>query len=164
MPGFKPELELVAFFVAACVSAGWVALVHWRISRQPAVLWRAVVLSSGGLILIWVLIMTLFLPELNYSKSYTSVAHQISIHLPPDSKCINSNVGPAQRATFGYYGRLPFAEVGQKQCDLYLLQDSTRVTDKKERLPKHAAGWVKLWEGRRPTDDVERFRLYQRVR
>ena len=164
LPGFKPELELVAFFVAACVSAGWVALVHWRISRQPAVLWRAVVLSSGGLILIWVLIMTLFLPELNYSKSYTSVAHQISIHLPPDSKCINSNVGPAQRATFGYYGRLPFAEVGQKQCDLYLLQDSTRVTDKKERLPKHAAGWVKLWEGRRPTDDVERFRLYQRVR
>ncbi len=63
VPGFKPELELVAFFVAASASAGWVALVHWRISRQPAVLWRAVVLSSGGLILIWVLIMTLFLPR-----------------------------------------------------------------------------------------------------
>jgi hypothetical protein len=33
---------------------GWFVLVHWRISRQPAVLWRAVVLSSGGLILIWI--------------------------------------------------------------------------------------------------------------
>ena len=44
LPGFKPELGLAAFFVAAAATAGWVALVHWRISRQPAVLWRAVVL------------------------------------------------------------------------------------------------------------------------
>ena len=35
----------------------------------------------------------------------------------------------------------------------------------KEQLPEHhGADWIKLWEGRRPTDDVERFRLYQRVR
>src|SRR5206468_1448734 len=67
VPGFKPEFGLVAFLVAAATTVGWIVLVHWRLSRQPSVLWRAVVLSSGGLILLWVLLMTLFLPDLNYS-------------------------------------------------------------------------------------------------
>ena len=165
LPGFKPELGLAAFFVAAAATAGWVALVHWRISRQPAVLWRAVVLSSGGLILIWVLIMTLFLPELNYSKSYASVAHQISVNLPQGNACINTNVGAAQRASFAYYGRLPFAGVDNQRCDLLLLQDSSRRRDGKDQLQEqHGTDWIKLWEGRRATDDAERFRLYQRVK
>ncbi|MFZ4875014.1 ArnT family glycosyltransferase [Janthinobacterium sp. Mn2066] len=165
VPGFKPELDVIAFFVAAGATAGWVALVHWRISRQPAVLWRAVVLSSGGLILIWVLMMTLFLPELNYSKSYAGVAHQISVSLPPGNACISTNVGAAQRASFAYYGRLPFATVGQRHCELLLLQDSVKLHDSKENLPDHDdAAWVKLWEGRRITDDAERFRLYQRIK
>ena len=165
LPGFKPELGLAAFFVAAAATAGWVALVHWRISRQPAVLWRAVVLSSGGLILIWVLIMTLFLPELNYSKSYASVAHQISVNLPQGNACINTNVGAAQRASFAYYGRLPFAGVDNQRCDLLLLQDSSRKRDGSNQLQEqHGTDWIKLWEGRRATDDVERFRLYQRVK
>ncbi|KAB8043802.1 ArnT family glycosyltransferase [Janthinobacterium aquaticum] len=164
LPGFKPELGLVAFFVAAIATAGWITLVHWRISRQPAVLWRAVVLSSGGLILLWVLIMTLFLPELNYSKSYASVAQQISINLPAGNGCINTNVGAAQRASFAYYGHLPFAGVEKQGCDLLLLQDNVKVRDSRESLPEHTGtDWVKLWEGRRITDDAERFRLYQRV-
>ncbi|CDG81251.1 ArnT family glycosyltransferase [Janthinobacterium agaricidamnosum] len=164
VPGMTPELDLVSFFVAAGVTAGWIALVHWRISRQPAVLWRAVVLSSGGLILIWVLLMTLFLPELNYSKSYAIVASQIANKLPPGDNCINTNVGPAQRASFVYYGHLPFSGVRHQHCKLLLLQDSTDMRDGKELLPGHQGKeWIKLWEGRRPSDDVERFQLFQRA-
>ncbi|MET3132624.1 4-amino-4-deoxy-L-arabinose transferase-like glycosyltransferase [Oxalobacteraceae bacterium GrIS 1.11] len=164
LPGFKPELDLLAFFVAACATAGWIALVHWRISRQPAVLWRAVVLSSGGLILIWVLIMTLFLPELNYSKSYASVALQIAGKLPPSLDCLETNVGPAQRASFAYYGHLPFTGVEGGRCGALLLQDSPAVRDEDELLPEHRGRhWVKLWEGRRPSDAGERFRLYRRA-
>ncbi|HAT33831.1 MAG TPA: glycosyltransferase [Janthinobacterium sp.] len=164
VPGFKPELDLLTFFVAACATAGWIALVHWRISRQPAVLWRAVVLSSGGLILIWVLSMTLFLPELNYSKSYASVAVQIEARLPPGTACLETNVGPAQRASFAYYGRLPFTGVEGGRCNVLLLQDSPSVNDNKE-IPPQMRGkqWLKLWEGRRPSDAGERFRLYRRA-
>ncbi|MFM9434073.1 4-amino-4-deoxy-L-arabinose transferase-like glycosyltransferase [Janthinobacterium sp. CG_23.3] len=164
VPGFTPELELVAFFVAASATAGWIALVHWRISRQPAVLWRAVVLSSGGLILLWVLIMTLFLPELNYSKSYASVARQIAQKLPPAPNCIDTNVGPAQRASFAYYAHLPFAGMQGGHCDVLLLQDSTKLRDDKEIAPQfRGKQWVKVWEGRRPSDNSERFRLYHRA-
>ncbi len=164
VPGYAPKLNLAAFMVAACASAGWIALVHWRVSRQPAVLWRAVVLSSGGLILIWVLLMTLFLPELNYSKSYASVAQQIAQKLPANVRCIMSNVGPAQRASFAYFGHLPFAAVDSGQCDTLLLQDRAKLRDD-ANLQRHYGNseWELLWEGRRPSDRDERFRLYRRI-
>jgi 4-amino-4-deoxy-L-arabinose transferase-like glycosyltransferase len=165
VPGFKPEFGPVAFVVAAATTVGWIVLVHWRLSRQPSVLWRAVVLSSGGLILLWVLLMTLFLPDLNYSKSYASVAQQIAARLPAGANCIDTNVGPAQRASFAYYGHLPFAGVAGDRCDYLLLQDSIKLKDDRELEPTwHARDWTLLWEGRRPSDRDERFRLYRRGR
>lgn len=165
LPGFTPELNWLPFVVAAAATIGWIFLVQWRISRQPSVLWRAVVLSSGGLILLWVLLMTLFLPDLNYGKSYASVARQIAASLPAQTACIDSNVGRAQRASFAYYGKLPFSRPGEDACSLRLLQDSVKVKDHKEAmLPHGGAEWTLLWEGRRPSDRDERFRLYQRLR
>ena len=165
LPGFAPEFSLLPFLVAASVTIGWIALVRWRISRQPAVLWRAVVLSSGGLILLWVLLLTLFMPDINYSKNYASVAHQIAANIPSGSDCIDSNVGLPQRASFAYYGALPFSTPASGECQLLLLQDSVKLKDDKERmLPHGSVEWELLWEGRRQTDRDERFRLYKRLR
>jgi 4-amino-4-deoxy-L-arabinose transferase-like glycosyltransferase len=164
VPGFTPELGWAAFLVALAATAGWFVLVHWRLSRRPSVLWRAVVLSSGGLILIWILLMTLFLPEVNYGKSYAGVARQIADKLPPHSGCIESNVGPAQRASFAYYAQLPFAGVEDDKCDLLLIQDSVKLRAGREDQTEHGGGrWILLWEGRRPSDRQERFRLYRRA-
>jgi 4-amino-4-deoxy-L-arabinose transferase-like glycosyltransferase len=159
IPGFQPELNWLALLVGLCATAGWFALVHWRIARRPAVLWRAVVLSSGGLILIWILLMTLFLPNVNYSKSYASVARQAAAALPAGTTCIESNVGPAQRASFAYFGQLPFAGVGGGHCPVLLLQDSLKG---RASTPQPGAEWQLLWEGRRPSDRSERFRLFRR--
>jgi len=164
VPGYTPELGWIAFFVALAATLGWFVLVHWRVSRRPAVLWRAVVLSSGGFILIWILSVTLFLPELNYGKSYASVARQIADKLPPGAHCIETNVGPAQRASFAFYGQLPFVGVEGGRCELLLLQDSIKARDNREIQPQHRGKqWVLLWEGRRPADRQERFRLYRRA-
>jgi 4-amino-4-deoxy-L-arabinose transferase-like glycosyltransferase len=193
VPGFHPEFGLAAFAVAAATTAGWFVLVYWRLSRQPSVLWRAVVLSSGGLILLWVLLMTLFLPDLNYARSYASVAQQIAARLPADADCIDTNVGPAQRASFAYFGHLPFAGLEGSQCSFLLLQDSTRNTGaatgasagtplavnagttvlqlgdgymggKQVLATFRPRDWTLLWEGRRPSDRDERFRLFRRAR
>ena len=164
VPGFVPQLSVLPVAVAAIATLGWLVLVQWRISRQPSVLWRAVVLSSGGLILIWVLAMTLFIPEINYARSYASTARELAARVPAGSNCIDSNVGRAQRASFAYYGRLPFANQRADQCNLLLLQDSVRVPDSKEMLDEHGhLKWALLWEGRRPSDRDERFRLYKRL-
>ncbi|RJG15283.1 ArnT family glycosyltransferase [Massilia cavernae] len=165
VPGFKPEFDVLLVLVAAIATIGWFFLVYWRVSRRPSVLWRAVVLSSGGLILLWILLMTLFLPDLNYSKSYASVAKQIAAAMPEGSNCIDSNVGAPQRASFAYFGKLPFAGVHDREkCELLLLQDSVKVKDDREALrPPKGRNWKMLWEGRRPSDRDERFRLYQRL-
>lgn len=165
VPGFTPEFGIISFTVAAAVSIGWIWLVRWRVSRQRTVLWRAVVLSSGGLILLWVLLMTLFLPDLNYSKSYAGVAQAIAAKLPPNANCIETNVGASQRASFAYYGRLPFVGVEGGQCDYVLLQDSVKTRDDHDlsRIWR-TNGATLLWEGRRASDRDERFRLYRRAR
>ncbi|QNA90529.1 glycosyltransferase [Massilia sp. Dwa41.01b] len=165
VPGFTPEFGIVSFTVAAAVSIGWFWLVRWRVSRKPSVLWRAVVLSSSGLILVWVLLMTLFLPDLNYSKSYAGVAQALAAKLPPNANCIDTNVGAPQRASFAYYGRLPFAGVQGGQCDYVLLHDSVRTRDDRELSRVwRTGGATLLWEGRRASDRDERFRLYRRAR
>ena len=165
LPGYVPAFSLLPFLVAACATIGWIALVQWRISRQPSVLWRAVVLSSGGLILLWVLMLTLFLSDINYSKNYAGVARRIAEKIPPGADCIDSNVGPAQRASFAYYGALPFSAPGAKPCQLLLLQDSVKLKDDREHmLPHGSAEWELLWEDHRQTDRDERFQLYRRLR
>ena len=125
VPGFKPEFGLLAFLIAVAATIGWIVLVHWRMSRQPSVLWRAVVLSSGGVILCWVLLMTLFLPWLNYGKSYcgrgapdwrSACRHPAIASIPmsgrrsaPRSRISAMSISPASASTV----RLP-AAAGQR--------------------------------------------------
>jgi 4-amino-4-deoxy-L-arabinose transferase-like glycosyltransferase len=163
-PGFKPEISLIGLLVAVAASAGWIALVHWRISRRPSVLWRAVVLSSGGVILCWLLLTTLWLPWFNYRMSYAGVAQQIESRLPPAQGCVESNAGPAQRASFAYFGHVRFARFDHVQCDFLLLQDSNLKKDDAKLFSEYAGHWALQWEGGRPADRDERFRLYRRVR
>jgi hypothetical protein len=123
-PGFKPEFNFISFLVALAVTISWGWLLHWRLSRRPSVLWRAVVLSSGGVILCWLLLMTLWLPWLNYNKSYALVAGQIATHLPMQYDCVNTEgVGPSQRASFAFLGPVKFAQPDQADCAFLLVQD-----------------------------------------
>ncbi len=162
-PGFKPEFNLIAFLVAVLATLGWFVLVHWRVSRRPTVLWRAVVLSSGGVILCWLLLVTLWLPWINYGKSYAGVAKQIAQKLPKGDYCVDTNVGPAQRASFAYFGGVPFARFDDGHCSYFLLQDNKRIKEEAKVLQRSGEQWRLLWEGRRPSDRNERFRLYERV-
>ena len=167
VPGYKPEMGWFSLYVALTVTLCWIVLVHWRISRRPSVLWRAVVLSSAGGILSWVLLMTLWLPTINYSKSYALVAQQIAASMPvqphpAQRSCVNSNVGAAQRASFAYFGNFPFARYDEARCDFLLLQDNHPKDETAQRLAHDNSSWHLIWHGRRPSDRTERFRLYQR--
>ncbi len=163
-PGFKPEFNLIAVTVAFLASVGWIVLVQWRISRRPTVLWRAVVLSSGGVILCWLLLTTLWLPWVNYGKSYAGVAHELAATLPRDVNCIEGNVGAAQRASFAYFGQIPFSRFDGAQCNFLLLQENDKKdTNKKEIITHLNDRWELMWEGRRPSDRNERYRLYRRT-
>jgi 4-amino-4-deoxy-L-arabinose transferase-like glycosyltransferase len=158
-PGFTPQFKILSFICAVAVTVCWFALARWRLSRHPKVLWRSVVLSSAGTTLMWVLLMTLWLPLVNYSRTYKDVAEQIASHLPDDYSCISPvRLGNAQIATFAYFGDMHFSF--NEDCDVILRQD-TQDFGEPSSMPAYI--WKLVWEGRRVADRDERFRLYVRI-
>jgi hypothetical protein len=107
--------------------------------------------------------MTLFLPDVNYSKSYASVARQISVQ-PAAGRRASTATWGAQRASFAYYGHLPFANVNQQQCDVLLLQDSIKGPDSRNSCPSIMARTGSSCGRAAAPPTMERFRLYQRIR
>lgn len=163
-PGFQSEFNAFTFIVALLASIAWFRLVYWRISRQPSVLWRAVVLSGGGAILCWVLPMTLFLSLINQRISYATVSSQMAEQLITPYRCIESNVGPSQRASFAYFGKLKFAGFSDQNCDVLLLQSSRHLPSKigNQSDKDFSETWQLEWQGHRNADKDELFSLYKK--
>lgn len=153
VPGFAPQFSPLAFAIALISTCAWLKLVHWRIARHPGVLWRAVVLSSSGVILCWLLAMTLWMPWIDYRISYQSLAHEIAAQLPSQYNCIETNITPSQRASFAYFGQIHFSDFDVKHCDYFLAQD---------RAPKplNYPSSEPIWEGHRASDKTDRFMLF----
>lgn len=158
VPGFKPEFNGFALCFALAVTAAWFLIVRWRLSRAPHVIWRSVVISAAGTTLMWVLMMTLWLPTINYAKTYRDVAQQVAQALPADYKCIQPvRVGDAQLASFAWFGELRFGN-SEDECDVMLRYDPH---DYGAPFSLSNMQWKLVWEGHRPADRDERFRLYQ---
>ncbi len=161
-PGFKPEFNLFALLVASAASVGWILLLRWRLGRRPSVLWRAVVLSTGGLVLCWLLLMTLWLPWLNYGQSYASVADSLEASLPATYGCVKTQgLGAAQRASFAYLGKVKFSRTPEEDCEYLLVQDDG-LRKQGASMKKIDGNFTLLWQGRRASDRHEFFRLFKR--
>ena len=152
-PGFKPGVNTPSFWVALLATALWLVLV-WRVGRSMR---RAIINWAAGVTLIWLLAMTLWLPWLDSGKSYRSMVVSLKHALPAQRGCLASlNVGDMQLAMLQYFGGIVTRRHGA--CDLLLVQ-SWKASGPME----NDAAWKKIWEGGRPSDKDERFRLYQRV-
>lgn len=154
MPGFVARFNPLTFVIAVAATVAWLKLVHWRLSRHPRVLWRAVVLSSSGVILCWLLAMTLWTPWINYRVSYEPVAMDIARQLAPNYNCVETNISAAQRASFAYYGNIHFADFTVSKCDYFL-------AEKHMPKPLNYPDSELIWEGHRPADKSERFMLFK---
>jgi 4-amino-4-deoxy-L-arabinose transferase-like glycosyltransferase len=80
-PGATYEFRPIVFGLAVVATLAWIALVRWRIVSNPKVLWRSVVLASGGVILAWTLTSTLFLHTINYGRTYRDVTTELTAAL-----------------------------------------------------------------------------------
>lgn len=159
-PGFAPQWIVVDVALGLLASAAWLALVRWRVSRHPPMIWRAVVLSSGGLVLAWFLLMTLWLPAFNERNTYRDVAQRAAQALPDRYDCVATRgLGSAQRATLHYFGRIRFGRAGEA-CGWLIVQDTGPLA---RTAPGPLPGWTLHWEGSRLRDRDERLRLYRRT-
>lgn len=158
-PGFAAEFRLLPFVVAALVTLAW----GWMLTtgqrqRSP---WRGLVHWLGGLTTLWLLLLCLWLPWIEYGKSYRPVGEAIRAALAPEASClIGDNLSDSNRALIDYFSGIPPRPVdapGNPRCQWLLVgRDSgTRATP----IP----GWTPVTEIRRRSERGERFVLYRRA-
>lgn len=162
VPDYTPRLEWILFVAALIPTAGFAV---W-LRRQDRSSGRVTVLNwAAGLLLVYTLGMTLFLPVANGRMTYRQVFVPLRDHLPPAGEVVASyGVGESERALLHYLAGLKtrrvevFPEVIE-QADWVLIQGDHR---RNERMgPPEPGEWTLRFEGRRSRS--ESYRLYERV-
>ena len=134
----------------------WIVLV-WRTGRSVR---RSLINWASGITLLWILVMTLWRPWLDSGKSYRPMIDELSAHLPADYQCMTlSHFGASEQAMLEYFGQFKWSSRAVARCDLLLVQGN-RIA----RPIENEIGWERIWEGGRPGEQNERFRLYRRVK
>lgn len=157
-PTYVPEFSLLAFLLALALTLMWAGVVFKANKRSN----RALVTDwAVGMTMVWGLVMTLWLPWLDAAKSYQGTLQSLQKSLPVGYSCIvGRDLGDTQRAALDYHIDIVVATWKAHQptsCDLYLIQD-----DRDRPKIDPGSEWRQIWQGNRPSDRHESFRLFQR--
>jgi hypothetical protein len=157
-PGFVREFQPIALVLALLATLAWLALVRWRAGRQRHPLWKSLVLPAGGVALCWLLLMTLWLPLLNYARSYRPWVQRVA-ELVPAGQCVHApTLSRSQLAALEVSGiwRV-FTAPTAAPCD-WLLVSAPISSDPLPPRP----GWQAVGRANRPTDRDESIHVYRR--
>ncbi|MES2632847.1 MAG: hypothetical protein V4669_07740 [Pseudomonadota bacterium] len=160
-PGFEPSFSFIAFACALAATVAWALLVKWRTGRHRVVIWKSLVLPAGGAALCWVLLMTLWLPVLDYARGYTPVVRGITRHIDKPGCVEVFGLTRSEIAAFRYHGNLEMRPAERKGvCPWMLVDDELRWT-----LPFaiDMSGWKLIVRVRRPTDAKDNVVLYRNL-
>jgi hypothetical protein len=153
---FSPGLLVVALLG----TLGWCAVVRWRTGRHRPAIWKTLVLPAAGTTLCWLLLMTLWLPLLNYGRSYAPLVQKIQALTGP-SACIQyAGLSNAQGAAFLYHARVKLQKASRPSSDCaWLITDSDQLPSLSDSLQQ--LGWTESARVLRPTDNNETLVLFK---
>jgi 4-amino-4-deoxy-L-arabinose transferase-like glycosyltransferase len=160
-PGFEPSFSLQLFLPALIATLAWTWLVKWRASAQRAAIWKSLVLPAGGATLCWLLLMTLWLPLLDYARSYAPLSRKVASLVERQSCVEIYRLPSAIAAALQYHGNLELKQATSAAACPYLLvnavaQDSLGST---VNLPD----WAFQATVSRPADSSDKLLLFKRV-
>ena len=155
-PGFVAKFSAPAFCVALLATLAWLVVVWPRAATAR----RGITQWTAGVTLCVVLVGSLWLQFLDAGKSYRDMIRAL-LQSIPDGNCVASrNLGEPQRALLQYYGSLltvrDEAEFAAP-CNVLLVQGW-----RSSGAPAQEGKWTPVWEGARPGDHKEFYRLYVR--
>lgn len=167
-PGFVPSFSPVLFAVAALATLAWVWLVSWRVGAHRQALWKSLVLPAAGATLSWLLLMTLWLPLLDFARSYGPLSRRIASLVPPGSCVLVDELGPAQIAALHHQGGLSLVRTrapGQQKPDGMACNALVTTPSGQSTLEQRVdlTQWAFKASVSRLADRKERLLLYQRV-
>lgn len=157
-PGFSMPFS-VGFFCAALLGTMvWALAIGGRREGIEGALksWAA------GITISWLLIMTLWMPALDFLKSYQAEVASLRRALPTDPGCVASaRLGEPARAMLHYYADLITRDLRldptAANCDYVIVQVGRNGLD-----ADSVAGLHRIWRGSRAGDRKEALELYRR--
>lgn len=160
-PGFEPSFSLLAFVSAVAATLAWAWLVRWRTGAHRSAIWKSLVLPAGGATLCWLLLMTLWMPLLDYARSLAPLSRQVA-SLVDKKSCVEIfGVGSAQAAALQYHGRLELRQATPQASCPYLVVDVTAQARLGSAV--NLPDWAFQATVRKPTDKTENMLVYKRV-
>jgi hypothetical protein len=157
--GFVPRFSWTALLLALAGTLAWVALVRWRTGRNPPALWKSMVIPAGGVALTWLLLMTLWLPLLDFARSSRAVVERVAPHVG-DERCIaTQNFSTALVASFEVFAAW---RVDARPDAALAARCPVLVRVSRGSVSEPIAQWHLVASFRRPTERTELISVYRR--
>ena len=168
-PGFTPQFSVMTLIIALIATLAWASLVKWRAGRHQSVLWKSMAMPAGGAALCWLLVMTLWLPLLDFARSYAPLVVKVK-DMMGDTQCVHYyGLTRAQGAAFEFHGQLHLVPTPkpQSQKSTELADCPWLIVDTQARLKLaenvDLSKWTIHATVRRPSDNNEDIVLYRKT-
>ncbi|MFN7724511.1 MAG: hypothetical protein ACK5QH_05520 [Rubrivivax sp.] len=160
LPGYLHSFNLAETLLALLATGAWLWLVRWRTGRHREALWKSLVLPAGGVALCWLLLMTLWLPALDYARSSRALVAKVGEHWTPGACVWAPDARPVLVAGLEVFGRYRVDARPQPAApactNRVALHRGARTA-----LPADPPGWTLQAALNRPTERHEWVLLYQ---
>jgi 4-amino-4-deoxy-L-arabinose transferase-like glycosyltransferase len=160
-PGFVLPFQWPGFVTALAGTLAWVLLVRWRASRHRAAIWKSLVLPAGGTTLCWLLLMTLWLPALDFGRSYATQMRQARAVIGSGAPCVSvQRLSNAQIAALRFHGGWDTVPLSSSRTCSWLLRSP------RDRYAFEASSTGRNWRHvasiRRSVEHSETLEVYRR--
>ena len=160
-PGFEMRFALGPVVLAAAGTLAWLLLVRWRTGRHQKALWKSLVLPAGGVALAWLLLMSLWLPLLDYARSNRPWVARLLPHVPAGA-CVAAPGYPRSAvAALEQYGGWRVEARNDLATICAILLRQVRRDQTAAGVPD---GWETVTQISRPTDRDESTLVLRRAR
>ncbi|HSV80975.1 MAG TPA: hypothetical protein VLK85_17385 [Ramlibacter sp.] len=159
-PGFVASFGPLAFVVALVATVAWIWLVRWRTSRNRDAIWKSLVLPAGGAALGWLLVMTLWLPTLDYARSYTPVVAALARRIDQPGCMETVGLTRPQLAALRFHGRFELRPASLPSACPWLVASQELQPSLGMVLDRNQ--WTLVATIRRPTDAKDNLLLYRK--
>ncbi len=161
VPGFEAGFTPLPFLFASIATLAWAWLVKWRVGRHRAAIWKSLVLPAGGAALCWLLLTTLWMPLLDFARSYTPLVRRIEATVQP-APCLETfGLKSGLHTAFAYHSHLQILAAGASPGCPWLLVDQDALA----MLPGvvNPADWKQHSSLGHPRPGEEDLVLYRRA-
>ncbi|RYX92442.1 MAG: hypothetical protein EOO28_22160 [Comamonadaceae bacterium] len=160
-PGFVPSFSIIAFAIALAATLAWAWLVRWRAGRNRAAIWKSLVLPAGGAALSWLLLMTLWMPLLDFARSYKTQVAQLVIQMDAPGCAQVHGLSHPQISALEFHGRLILKYSGTLATCPWLIADGDALDSLASSVDMKK--WHLKSRVRRMNDENDDILLYRKV-